>query len=92
MVFTSDGRRNKEVYTRIVATKRELSNTAKLSVLISAFDLIFTFGQESWVINERVLSQLQTAKLGFMRRVHHVTLRDKVRSCEIRKDLNVEPK
>jgi len=27
----------------------------------------------------------------FLRRVHGVTLRDKVRSCEIRKALNVEP-
>jgi len=29
--------------------------------------------------------------MGFLRRVHGVTLRDKVRSCEIRKALNVEP-
>ena len=29
--------------------------------------------------------------MGFLRRVRGVTLRDKVRSCEIRRALNVEP-
>jgi len=33
----------------------------------------------------------QAAKLGFLRRVRGVTLRDKVRSCEILTTLNVEP-
>jgi len=28
--------------------------------------------------------------MGFLRRVHGVALRDKVRSCEIRRALNVE--
>jgi len=56
VVFTSDGRRNKEIDTRIgeanaalcepfcsVVTKRELSNTAKLSVFKSVFVPIFTY-------------------------------------------------
>jgi len=33
-----------------VATKRELSNTAKLSVFKSVFVPILTYGHESWVI------------------------------------------
>jgi len=39
----------------------------------------------------RILQQMQGAAVGFLRRVHGVTLRDKLRNCEIRKALNVEP-
>jgi len=42
-------------------------------------------------MTERILSQVQVAEMGFLRKVHGVTLRDKVSSCEIRKALNVEP-
>jgi len=38
-----------------------------------------------------MLSQVQAAEMGFLRRVHTMKLRDKVRSCEIREVLNVEP-
>jgi len=56
-----------------VATKRELSNTAKLSVFKSIFVPILTYGHKSWVITERILTQVQATKLGFLRRVHGVT-------------------
>ena len=46
---------------------------------------------ESWVLAERVQSQVQAAVMGFLRRVHFVALRNKVRNCEIRKALKVEP-
>ena len=39
---------------------------------------------------ERVLSQVQAAQMGFLRRVHGVTLRDKVRSSEFPKTLNID--
>ena len=42
-------------------------------------------------MTEKVFSQMQAAEMGFLRRVHGVTLRDKVPSCEIRRALNVEP-
>ena len=42
------------------------------------------------VMIERVLSKVQ-AEIGFLRRVHCVTLRNKLHSYEIRKVLNVEP-
>jgi len=41
-------------------------------------------------MTEKVLTQVQAAELGFLLRAEGVTLSDKVRSCEIRKDLNVE--
>jgi len=56
-----------------VATKRELSNTVKLSVFKSIFVPILSYDHESWVMTERILTQVQTPKLGFLRRVHGVT-------------------
>jgi len=96
VVFTSDGRRNEENDTRIgktyaflrefyrsVVTKRELSNTAKSSVFKSVFVPIFTYGHESSVTTERILSQVQAAEMEFLQIIYGLTLRDKVRSCEI---------
>ena len=74
-----------------VVTKWELSNTAKLSVLKSVFVPILTYGHESRVMTWIILSQVQAAEMGFLRRVHGATLRDKVRSCQIRKTTNVDP-
>jgi len=104
VVCTSDGRWNKEFDTRIgktnavlrelyrsMVTKRELSNTAKLSVFKSGCVQILTYRQESWVImTERVLSQVQAAEVGFLRRVHGVTRSDKIRSYKIHKAMSVE--
>ena len=104
MIFTSDGKPNNEVDTRIgkvkavlrepdpsVVKKREFSNDVKLSVFKSVFVPILTYGHESWITSEIVLSQVQPAEMRVLRRVHGVTLRDDVRSCEICKALKVEP-
>jgi len=61
-----------ELY-RCVATKQELSNVVKLSVFKSIFVLILTYGHESWVTTERILTQVQAPKIGFLRRIHGVT-------------------
>jgi len=42
-------------------------------------------------MTERILSKVEAAEMRFLRRVHSVTLRDKVLSCEVLKTLNVEP-
>jgi len=47
---------------------------------------ILTGGNESWVMNETIKSQVQAAETGFLRNVHGVTVCDKRRSCEIRKE------
>ena len=80
----------RELY-RSVVTKLEFSNTAKLSVFKSFFVPIFTYSHESWVMTERILSQVQATEMGFLRRVNGVTLHDKVRSCEIHEALNADP-
>jgi len=41
-------------------------------------------------MTERILDPVQSAEMGFVRGVHGVTLRAKVRSCEIGKTLNVQ--
>jgi len=42
-------------------------------------------------MRERILFKVQAAEMGFLRRLHSVTLRGKVHSCEMRRALNVEP-
>jgi len=42
-------------------------------------------------MTEIILTQGQAAEMGFLLRVHGVTLDNKVRRCEICKALNVEP-
>jgi len=44
----------------------------------------------SCVLTETLLFEMQAAKMGFLQNVRGVALRDKVRSFEIRKALNVE--
>ena len=74
-----------------VVMKRELSKKAKLSIFKAGFVPIFTYGHESWVMTERVRSQVQASEIKFLRRIEGVTLFNKVRSSEIRKSLNIEP-
>ena len=61
-------------FYRSVVRKRELSNTAKLSVFKLVFVPILTYGHESWAMTERILTQVQTPKMGFLRGVHGVTV------------------
>jgi len=58
--------------------KRKLSKTTKVSVIKSVFLPILIYGHESWVMTRKVLSQVKAADVGVLRRVHGVTLRDKV--------------
>ena len=57
----------------------------------SIFIPILTYGHESWIMTERVRSQVQASEMRFLRRIQGVTMFDKVRSLEIRKSLQVEP-
>ena len=71
-------------FFRSVVTKRELSNTAELSVFKSVFVPILSYGHESFVMTEDMLSRVQAAEMGLLRKVHGVKLRDKERRCEFR--------
>ena len=74
-----------------VVMKRELSKKAKLSVFKAVFVPILTYGHESWVMTERMRSQVQVSEMRFLQKIEGVTLFNKVRSCEIRESLNIEP-
>ena len=104
VAFTSDGRQDEELDILIgkasavmralhypVAMKRELSKKAKLSIFKAVFVPILTYGHESWVMTERMRSQVQASEMRFLRKIEGVTLFNKVRSSEIRKSLNIEP-
>ena len=67
VAFTSDGRQDEELDTRIgkasavmralhysVVMKRELSKKANLSIFKAVFVPILTYGHESWVMTERM--------------------------------------
>ena len=90
--FTSDGRQNIELDIRIgktsaimrqlhrsVVLKRELCTKAKLSIFRSVYVPILTYGQEFWIMNEKVRSRVQAAKMGFLRRISGLTLLDKAK-------------
>ena len=56
--------------------KRELSKKAKLSVFKTVFVSILTYGHESWVMIERVRSQVQASEMRFFkksRKLHGLT-------------------
>ena len=69
VAFTSDGRQEEELDTRIgkaspvmralhysVVMKRELSKKEKLTIFKAVFVPILTYGHESWVMTKRVRS------------------------------------
>ena len=101
VVFTSNGRRSDEAdgwiakdnavlheLYRSVVTKRE-SSTVKLSVLKLVLLRSYLW---FWILgNDRHNISSTRSREGFFWWVRGVTLRDKVRSYEIRRTLNVEP-
>ena len=88
VAFTSDGRQGEELDIRIgkasaviqalhysVVMKRELSKKAKLSIFKTVFVPILTYGNESWVMTERMRSQVQAYEMRFLRRIEGVLTR-----------------
>jgi len=57
--------------------KQKLSNAAIFLVFKWLAVPVVTYGHEPWAMTERALPQVQTAKMGFLRRVHGATLRKK---------------
>ena len=52
-----------------VVMKRELSKKAKLSSFKAASIPILTYSNKSWVMTERVRSQVQESKMSFLQRM-----------------------
>ena len=93
VAFTSDERQDKELDTQLgkanavmrglhysVVMKTILPKKVKLSVFKTVFVPILTYGHKSWVITERVRSQMQASEMRFLERIEGVTLFNKERS------------
>jgi len=80
----------KQLYVNFIALWSQNGAFKYRKVFKAIFFQILIYGHESWVMTEKELSQVQAAGIGFLR-VHNLMFRDKTRSCEIRKALNVEP-
>ena len=74
-----------------IVMKRELSKKAKLLIFKTVFVFILTYSHQSWVMTERVRSQVQASEMRTLRRIEGVALFNKVFSSEIQKSLNIEP-
>ena len=70
--------------------KRELNQKAKLLIYRSMYVQTLTYGHELWVVTKRIRSQIQAADFSFPRRTAGLSLRDKVKSSDIRCELRVE--
>uniref|UniRef100_A0A8C3A8W9 NADP-dependent oxidoreductase domain-containing protein n=1 Tax=Cyclopterus lumpus TaxID=8103 RepID=A0A8C3A8W9_CYCLU len=103
VLFTSESKVEREIDRRIgaaaavkqalyrsVLVKRELSRKAKLSIYWSVYVPTLTYGHELWVVTERTRSGIQAAEMSFLSRVAGLSLRDRVRSSDIRGELGVE--
>ncbi|KAK0146243.1 DNA damage-regulated autophagy modulator protein 2 [Merluccius polli] len=74
-----------------VVVKRELSRNAKLSIYQSIYVPTLNYGHELRVVTIRTRSQIHAAKMSSLRRVAGLSLRDRVRSSDIWRELRVEP-
>ncbi|CAF3293547.1 unnamed protein product [Rotaria sp. Silwood2] len=102
--FSSNGKQDGEIDRRIgaasgvlrslycsVVTKAELSKKTKLSIFKSVYRPTLIYGHEHWVLTEKLRSRIQAAEMRFLRRTSGLTLRNKIRSTDIRESLQIEP-
>lgn len=64
--------------------KTELRLEVKLSIYLSVYIQTFTCGHEIWIVPERMRSQAQVIVMTFLHRVPGLSLRDMVRSSDMR--------
>lgn len=84
---------NKLYYTMNVnfINKREVSQKTKLTVYKTIFRPTMTYGCESWVLTQKMKLRLEATEMKYLRRVKGVSLRDKIRSSQIRAELVINP-
>jgi len=71
--------------------KRELSWKAKVSIYRSIYVPTLNYGHKLWVMTKRTRLQIQEAEMNFSPGMAGFSLRDRVRSSDIRRELGVVP-
>lgn len=70
---------------------KEVSKKTKIVVFDAIYIPTLTYGSETWVTNKRQESRLQAAEMKYLRRTEGVSMLDKIRNTDIRKNLGVAP-
>lgn len=60
-----------------------------VSIFKSTYDPTLSCAHEFWVMTDRMRSQIQAAEISVLRRVAELSLRDRLRSSEIQKELGL---
>ena len=103
VMFSSDGRQDKEIDRRInqagaaaselwktVVANVKMSQQTKMAIYKTLFRAILTYGSETWILEERTRSKIQAAEMRFLRKIAGKTRHDRIRNDTIRESLNVE--
>jgi exonuclease III len=103
IMFTSDGRQEKELDRRInlasvvmrelwrLAGNERIPMEAQIAVFNSLYKSVLTYGHESWILTERTRSRVQAAEMRYLRRILGVSRRHRLRNDSIREAVNLEP-
>ena len=59
----------------------------KIKLYMTVIRLVFLYGAECWTVRKKEEQILEKTGLRMLRRIKGVTLRDKVKSVDIRKEL-----
>lgn len=71
--------------------KREITTRTKMTVYKTIFRPILTYGSETWVLNKKLESKVQSIEMKYLRTVKGITRLDRVRNVDVRNELQVKP-
>jgi hypothetical protein len=96
-IVNKEGKMEEEINARIKAAvrlfhgikqaflnKKEISKQTKIAVYKSTYVPTLTYGCETWNMNQRQKSRIQSMEMRFLRKIEGKTLRDRVRNTTIR--------